>query len=295
MEKFRSPLDSTYNFTIRPDFIPSASSPFYAEYFWNLQKSSKSELNHLISLINPVALESFSSNDVNEINEYYFFNKNVNEVNLVLIRNTLSHEIEGYLSYISCIEFFLPNNTTKENEYTVLNGFAVVKKNLRNKGIVKFFYSDLYVYAYCTKNIGKNCVFLDTAIHPASYKHISQNSILYPSFNRQVPRLPKDFISGLLKKYGYEILSDEKPYVIKEIALVDFDADYWRKNYHKLSNDVKFFIDQTGLNPGRGLMFFTCATLLQGNTLGFPCTQYYLKKELSEILVKEFYFENPKL
>lgn len=294
MEKICSPLDSLYDFTIRPDYIPSKSSPFYAEYFWNLLKSSKSELNHFISLITPLALQSISSSELNEVNNYFFSNNSVTELNLVLIRNTVSHEIEGFLIYITFIEFFLPNNTTKENEYCVLSAFALANKNIRNKGIFELF-SDLYIYPYCIKNIGKNCVFFDVALNPASYKNITRNFILFPSYYRQVPRLVEDFMLKLMKKHNYERISDEKPYVVKNAGLIDLDTEYWRKNYERLSNDIKFFIDQTELKPGYSLLFFSYTTLLQGNTLGLPCTQYYLKKKLPEILVKEFHFESPKL
>lgn len=294
MEKSGSPLDPLYDFKVRSDYTPSPSSPYYIEFFWNLEKASKSEVNHFISLMTPITQTSYSPEDLDYIHNFYLSNKNASEINLVFIRNSKNHQIEGYMIYVACVEYYLPNNLTKENEYTVLNGFAITNPSLRNKGIFEVIMS-LYAYPYCIKNNGKNCVFNELVVNPATYKYFTKNHILFPSYFRQIPRLVEDFMFMLIKKYNYKSLSPEKPFVIKDATINDFNSELWRRSYQKLSNEMKFFIDQTELKPGYGLLFFTFATLLQGNSLGLPCCQYYLSKKLPELLFKEFHFDSPKL
>ena len=152
MDKSGSPLNALYDFKVRPDFNPSKNSSFYVEYFWNLEKAPKPDLAYLVSLITPLTQASFSKFDADAIINLFFYNKKVSELNLALFRNINTHKIEGYYTYTVCIEYFLPNNFTKENEYNVVSGFTMIDKSIRNKGIyhvIGYFYN----YPYLIKNI----------------------------------------------------------------------------------------------------------------------------------------------
>lgn len=293
MENNSSSLDSLYDFRTRPEFIPLKGFPFYIEFFWNFEKAPKSQADQLLSFLTSLEQNSLSPSDFNETIKYYFFNKYSSESGLGLIRCSESHKIVGFISMVAFIEYFLPNNYTKENEFNIASFFGIVSKNFKVKGTLMLTMS-LLVHMFSLKNPGKNCIFIDCSINPISYKFVSQNGIIYPSYYREMPRLVQDFVLRLMKIFEYESLSEDKPFVVKDATIEDVDRESWKKNYSRLSNDMKYFIDQTELKPGYGLLFFTFTNLLQGNTLGLLSSQYYPRR-MPKLLVKEYCFNGPKL
>lgn len=293
MEKSSSLLDSLYEFRIRPEFVPLEGFPFYVEFFWNFEKAPKSQASHLISQISSIEQNSLPPNSLKSFLDYFFCNKDSSESGLGLLRCSESHQIVGFISMVAFIEYFLPNNNTKENEFNIASFFGIVSKDFKLKGTLALTMS-LLVHMFSIKHRGKNCVFLDCSINPISYKFVTQNGIIYPSYYREMPRAVQDFVLRLMKKYDYVSLSEEKRFVVEDQTIEDIDRERWRRGYSKLSNDMKYFIDQTELRPGYGLLFFTFTNLLQGNTLGLTCSQYYPRR-LPRLLVKEYCFDAPKL
>ena len=82
-----------------------------------------------------------------------------------------------------------------------------------------------------------------------------------------------------MKDIGYQSIKNDKPFVIREkLRSINFDFEYYRKNYSKLNPDEKYFVDQTSLEPGIGICYFQLWNLVEGNSLNLKPGCYRIQR-----------------
>jgi hypothetical protein len=285
-----------YSFSIRPEFSSTSGKDFYMELYWNVEKASSLEKHHLISLLLPLYLDSTSKQNINLFLNYYIHNEKANEIVVFLARNLKTDEPEGLTVIIILKDYYLENNSTRENEYFLVSTTSTINKNARAKGIYREI-AYLEAKLLSEKFIGKNYAYFDAVLNPLAYMKLSKHVLLYPNSMVETPESIKKFMMKLIDEFEYISAGFDNPFVVvDETILEDFDKEYWFRNYNKLPREVQYYIDQTKLTDGCGLLYFTPGRLVEGNSLGLNPFEIPFDSEVTpKVLLKECYFNKPKI
>lgn len=285
-----------FNFSVRPEFSSTSGKDFYIEFFWNIENACAEERQYLTSLILPLYVQSTSKENINFFLNYYINNSKMINKHIFIARDLKTNQIEGMTINIITKEYYLDNDYSKENEYMILSQMSAVNFNARNRGIYREI-TYLEIYFFNASNLGKNLLFFDASISPLVYQKISKHALLYPNSMVETPPTIKNFMRKLMKIFEYESIGEENEFLVYDETIVESnDNEKWMNNYQNLSRETKYFIDQTRLRDGIGLLYFTCGRLIERNTLGLPAFEIELEGEtLPKVYVKEHYFSRPKI
>ena len=173
---------------------------------------------------------------------------------------------------------------------------TAVSQRARNKGIYKEI-AYLEYLLFNKSNIGKNLIFFDCAINPLAYQKLTNHTLLYPNSMMQTPKAVEKFMIKLMEKFEYDSVGEENHFVVYDETIIDSqDKEKWMSSYNKLSRETKYYIDQTKLRDGIGLLYLICGRLIEGNTLGLPPFEIELSEDMQpKLLVKEHFFLRPKI
>ncbi|OMJ70163.1 hypothetical protein SteCoe_31921 [Stentor coeruleus] len=196
----------------------------------------------------------------------------------------LGRELDSSQLVASCIimPFFfehIENDHRPQNQFLSGHGILCVAEKYRiNK--LAWVIGDITEEVLWTLYPNTNIIEFGFMVSPLSFYAAAVRSKLAmpdgkaqknPKIHQLFEKL-KTIVPTRSKKVG------DNPYVHQIFPPVKNDLDLIFENLDRLPRVMKYFVNETGLTPGYGLMAMQISQLVEGNTLELPAGQYITPK-----------------
>jgi hypothetical protein len=173
----------------------------------------------------------------------------------------------------------LKNDYSKENSYIISHSFACVKNTKRKLGLASDFIN-IQTLSNFIDYPESNLIHFDISIHVLAYFEVTRvSNCIIPSYSIEASENIKKFIFELIEKLGFEKYGKNSLLIKDTFKDIGYDREYWKRNYNKLPNDMKFYIDQTNLKPKTAFPHLLVCNLMENNTLNLPSGAKLIKKK----------------
>lgn len=278
------------------DFVVNPKKNYYIQNFNDIARAGPAEKQFLAAQVIEIFKAAFSTTqNFDYVISYYFYFANAYSIDLLLILDKNTHQPIGLSLYVIIEEYLEPGNYSEENKYYVAKGLSGISPEFRKGGL----YKDLLIssaYFISTKFKNKNSLVFDLVISPAVYHSVQKlGEWIFPGPGKMINSKQLEFMLKLRKSFSLTPISESSPFLVHATTFItESEKENWRREYHKLSPEMKYHIDQTQLTKNVGLVYMLLMNLVEGNTFGLPGKSYlpFFKPDLE---VYEHTFLSPKL
>ncbi|OMJ82376.1 hypothetical protein SteCoe_16912 [Stentor coeruleus] len=205
-------------------------------------------------------------------------NPKITSMQVILVRERKNHRLVAANMTIPCYFEFLENDHRPENQFLTGHGVVAVIDEYRMSGLVTII-TELNEQLMFALYPNTNMVEYGFAISPYSYYFCTKRSKLsIPDGNKIEPNVMKLFekINSIAPIRAKRVGKD--PFLHTVFPPVHNDLSFILENIDRLPPLLKYFVDQTGLIPGVGILTMQVLYMREGNTAGLPAGDYMKRR-----------------
>ncbi|OMJ83402.1 hypothetical protein SteCoe_15670 [Stentor coeruleus] len=262
--------------------ISQSPKEYYFEYIQSFSSLPKNLQHSLLEEIYEISATQFTDYTFELFCEKEFYDSKSFISVLALVRESKSNKMIGFDIEHLYERYAFEGDYKETNKYFCISGLAALAPKYQGKKILKeLVYSFAYLLLKDFPN--SNLIVVDFYTNPIAYYFVQKESKLtIPSHGQSYSKKIEDFIIRTANYIGYKSLPFRHPLIVEEDHLIKgIDKQFYKENYENLPQEMKFFIDTTGLEPHAALACLIATQTLKDNSLGLEEISYEKPKNLN--------------